>query len=39
MALTGVWATSSAYGTSILSLYQQLLDWVVSERIATAGLS
>ncbi len=37
MSLTGVWATSLAYGVSILGLYQQLLEWVIPQRAAAAG--
>jgi hypothetical protein len=37
MSLTGVWATSLAYGVSILSLYQQMLEWVIPQRAAAVG--
>ena len=37
MSLTGVWATSLAYGVSIMTLYQQMLEWVIPQRAAAVG--
>lgn len=35
-SLTGVWATNPSYGALLLSIYEQMLDWLVAYR--TAGL-
>jgi hypothetical protein len=38
MALSGVWATNTGYGYSILKTYVRMLEWVVAERSRGAGL-
>lgn len=38
LALTGVWATASNYGYVILTVYKEILDWVIPQRVAAAGL-
>jgi hypothetical protein len=39
LSLTGVWATASDYGYIILTVYRQMLDWALPQRLAAAGLS
>lgn len=39
LALTGVWATAPAYGYEVLSIYKQIVDWVLPRRLAAAGLT
>jgi hypothetical protein len=36
--LAGKWASSTAYGVSILTIYQQMLAWVIPQRLVAAGL-
>jgi hypothetical protein len=38
VALAGKWATSKTYGVEILSIYKQILDWVIPQRLLAAGL-
>jgi Mannosyl-glycoprotein endo-beta-N-acetylglucosaminidase len=38
MALTGVWATASNYGYTILGLYKRMVEWAIPRRSANAGL-
>jgi len=38
MALAGRWASSLQYGISIMTIYQQMLNWVIPQRLVTAGL-
>jgi len=38
LALSGVWATNPNYGYEILSVYQEILNWAIPERLAAAGL-
>jgi hypothetical protein len=38
MSLTGVWATASDYGFAILTVYRQILEWVLPRRAHSAGL-
>jgi hypothetical protein len=38
MALAGKWASSLAYGVSILTVYHQMLTWVIPYRELQAGL-
>jgi len=37
-ALTGVWATNPNYGYEVLRVYQQMVEWALPRRLATAGL-
>jgi hypothetical protein len=39
VSLAGKWASSLNYGVEILTVYQQILDWVIPQRLATAGLA
>jgi hypothetical protein len=39
MALAGTWASSPVYGISIMTIYQQMLGWVIQERLIAAGLA
>jgi hypothetical protein len=39
VSLAGKWASSLNYGVEILTVYQQILDWVIPERLAAAGLA
>jgi Mannosyl-glycoprotein endo-beta-N-acetylglucosaminidase len=36
--LAGVWASSVVYGISIMTIYNQMLTWVIPERLVAAGL-
>jgi hypothetical protein len=36
--LAGVWASSVVYGISIMTVYNQMLTWVIPERLVAAGL-
>ncbi len=36
--LAGVWASSIVYGISIMTVYNQMLTWVIPERLVAAGL-
>jgi mannosyl-glycoprotein endo-beta-N-acetylglucosaminidase len=36
--LAGVWASSIVYGISIMTIYNQMLSWVIPERLVAAGL-
>ena len=38
LALAGKWASSTSYGISILTAYQDMLNWVIPERLEAAGL-
>lgn len=38
LSLGGVWATNPDYGYAILSIYQEILNWVIPQRLAAAGL-
>jgi hypothetical protein len=38
MALAGKWASSLAYGISIMTIYHQMLTWVIPQRLVAAGL-
>ena len=38
LALAGKWASSTSYGISILTVYQDMLNWVIPERLVAAGL-
>jgi hypothetical protein len=38
LSLAGTWASSTDYGISILSVYQQMLNWVIPQRLVQAGL-
>jgi Tfp pilus assembly protein PilX len=38
LSLSGVWATATNYGYAILRVYKEILDWVIPQRLATAGL-
>jgi hypothetical protein len=38
VALAGKWATSKTYGVEILSIYKQILDWVIPQRLLALGL-
>lgn len=37
-ALAGTWASSLTYGISIMTVYDQMLKWVIPERLQQAGL-
>lgn len=39
MALAGKWATSTVYGISIMTVYQQMLASVIPQRLLAAGLT
>ena len=39
MALAGKWASSLAYGISIMTIYHQMLTWVIPQRLVAAGLA
>ena len=39
MALAGKWATSTVYGISIMTVYQQMLAWAIPQRLTAAGLT
>lgn len=39
MALAGKWATSTVYGISIMTIYQQMLAWAIPQRLTAAGLT
>lgn len=39
MALAGKWASSTAYGISIMTVYQQMLASVIPQRLLAAGLT
>jgi hypothetical protein len=39
MALAGRWASSIIYGISIMTVYNQMLSWVIPERLQQAGLA
>ena len=39
MALAGKWASSTVYGISIMTIYQQMLAWVIPQRLTAAGLT
>jgi hypothetical protein len=36
-SLTGVWATNPSYGALLLSIYEQMLDWLVAHRTVRLG--
>ncbi|HET9077378.1 MAG TPA: hypothetical protein VFN68_10630 [Acidimicrobiales bacterium] len=36
--LAGVWASSTVYGISIMTVYHQMLTWLIPQREAAAGL-
>ncbi len=38
LSLAGTWASSTDYGISILSVYQQMLNWLIPQRLLDAGL-
>jgi hypothetical protein len=38
MALAGKWASSLVYGISIMTIYHQMLTWVIPQRLVAAGL-
>lgn len=38
LSLSGVWATATDYGYLILRIYKEILDWVIPQRLAAAGL-
>jgi len=38
LSLGGVWATNPDYGYEILSIYQEILNWAIPQRLAAAGL-
>jgi hypothetical protein len=38
MALAGKWASSIVYGISIMTIYHQMLTWVIPQRLVAAGL-
>ncbi len=38
LSLAGVWATATNYGYAILTVYKQMLDWAIPQRLAAAGL-
>ena len=38
LALAGKWASSTTYGISILAVYQQMLKWLIPQRLVDAGL-
>jgi hypothetical protein len=39
VSLAGKWASSLNYGVEILTVYKQMLDWAIPERLAAAGLT
>lgn len=39
MALAGKWATSTVYGISIMTVYQQMLAWAIPQHLTAAGLT
>jgi len=39
MALAGKWATSTVYGISIMTIYQQMLAWAIPQHLLAAGLT
>ncbi len=39
MALSGVWASSTVYGISIMNVYHQMLTWLVPRRMVAAGIT
>jgi hypothetical protein len=38
MGLSGTWASNTAYGFEILSVYEDMLQWALQQRLQTAGL-
>jgi hypothetical protein len=38
MALAGTWASSLVYGISIMTVYHQMLNWAITQRLVAAGL-
>jgi hypothetical protein len=38
MALAGTWASSLIYGISIMTVYHQMLNWAITQRLVAAGL-
>ena len=38
MSLGGVWASNPNYGYDILSVYKEMLDWVIGQELQTSGL-
>jgi hypothetical protein len=38
LSLSGVWATATNYGYAILTIYKEILDWAIPQRLAVAGL-
>ena len=38
MSLSGVWASNPNYGYEILSVFKEMLDWVVGQDLQTTGL-
>jgi hypothetical protein len=38
LALAGKWASSTAYGIAILTVYQEMLNWLIPQRLVDAGL-
>lgn len=39
MALAGKWASSTVYGISIMTIYQQMLAWAIPQHLTAAGLT
>jgi hypothetical protein len=38
MELAGTWASSLVYGISIMTVYHQMLNWAITQRLVAAGL-
>jgi hypothetical protein len=38
MALAGKWASSLTYGIEVMTIYHQMLSWVIPQRLVSAGL-
>jgi len=38
MALSGVWASNPNYGYAILSIYKEMVDWVLTQQLQQTGL-
>jgi hypothetical protein len=39
IALAGKWASSKTYGVEIMTVYKQILDWVIPQRLLATGLA
>ena len=39
LALAGTWASSLQYGVSIMTVYQQMLAWVIPQRLMAAAIA